>query len=406
MSSREVKSLEEVADRVTTKNAAGYERVLTVAAGHGLVDQQTYFNKRIASADLSGYWVVEPGDFVYNKSTSKDAPWGVVARWDGDEPAVVTSLYIVFRARPGIDPDFFLHACNDKHFFDSLRGTLREGARAHGLLNVRLAEFFGAQLIVPSLAEQRRIADVISAVDEHIEAMQDELKSARKTLFRFNSELIVALPEFRALAEFTSTRSGPSYAAADVSPTPSPGSIPVIGIPNTKPDGSLDLTDIGHVVRLPRSVGKIDESSLVLIRTNGNRQRIGNVYLPPATASGHAVSAFQFLMKVDDPLDREFMYWVLREPSMQAAMSGAASGTTGLGNLAVRWLNALRVRWSNDPSERAAVVAPLRSLQNSIDAFSNELSRLRTFRSALLSALLNQEIEISDSYDRLLEGVS
>lgn len=158
MSEWAVKRLDEVVDRVAVKNSGGIQRVLTVAAGRGLVDQETYFNKRVASADLTGYWVVEPGDFVYNKSTSKDAPQGVIARWDGDGPAVVTTLYIVFRPRPGIDSKFLLHVCNSKLFFDSLSGMLREGARAHGLLNVRLREFFGAQLSVPLPMEQRRYA--------------------------------------------------------------------------------------------------------------------------------------------------------------------------------------------------------------------------------------------------------
>ena len=77
--------------------------------------------------------------------------------------------------------------------------------------------------------------------------------------------------------------------------------MPVIGIPNTKPDGTLDLTTVGYVSGLPTSVGKVDESSLIMIRTNGNRQRIGKIYLPPVQAYGHAVSAFQFLMQVADP---------------------------------------------------------------------------------------------------------
>lgn len=406
MSEWVMKRLDEVADRVAVKNAAGFQRVLTVAAGHGLVDQETYFNKRVASADLSGYWVVQPGDFVYNKSTSKDAPWGVVARWDGVEPAVVTTLYIVFRARPGIESDFLLRACNGTFFFDSLRGTLREGARAHGLLNVRLGEFFGAKVAVPPLPEQRRIVDVMTAVDAPIEALADEERRALAALDRLVSDTLGALPEARVLGEFTVTRSGPSYAAADVSPVPTDGSVPVIGIPNTKPDGSIDMSEVGHVDGLPESVATIDDASLVLIRTNGNRQRIGNVYLPPASAKGHAVSAFQFLMKVQDASDREFVYWVLRERSMQAAMSDAASGTTGLGNLAVRWLNSARVHWSDDPDERAAAVRPLRAQQSVIEELAVELDNLRVFRSTLQSALLSRQIEIPDAYDELLESAS
>jgi type I restriction enzyme S subunit len=131
------------------------------------------------------------------------------------------------------------------------------------------------------------------------------------------------------------------------------------------------------------SVGKIDESSLVLIRTNGNRQRIGNVYLPPALALGHAVSAFQFLMKANDPADREYLFWVLSEPTMQDQMSEAASGTVGLGNLAVRWLNEQQIPWSPDTAERQAVVDDLRDLAAVVTDLDSEEGALRGFQSVV-----------------------
>lgn len=356
-----------------------------------------------ATSKATRFYRVQPGQFIYNRLFAWKGSFGLVG--DGLAGSYVSNEFPLFDCdRSRLLPEFLnLHFGQPSVWSYVERvstGTTASRSRW------KESEFNDYEIVLPPPEVQRRIVDVVAAVDAHIEAMREEIEHARMALSRLNSDLIEALLVSRVLGQFTSTRSGPSYAAGDVSQAPSPGSAPVIGISNTKPDGSLDLTDIGHVVGLPHSVGKIDESSLVLIRTNGNRQRIGNVYLPPATAHGYAVSAFQFLMKVDDPSDREFVYWVLRERSVQAAMSEAASGTTGLGNLAVRWLNALEVPWSNDPTERAAVVAPLRSLLDSIDASSSELSRLRTFRSALLSALLNQEIEIPDSYDRLLEEVS
>jgi len=105
--------LSNIASRVAQKNDVGIKRVLTVSAANGLVDQETYFTKKIASRDLTNYWVVEPGDLVYNKSTSKDAPFGVVARHYADEPALVTSLYIVLRADVAkVVPEYLKLACN------------------------------------------------------------------------------------------------------------------------------------------------------------------------------------------------------------------------------------------------------------------------------------------------------
>lgn len=345
---------------------------------------------------------LECNDITYNRMWATKAAFGVV---DQDSVGcLVTSDFPIFVADPALlMPEYM------RLVFQSSDFQKEAALRAVGTTERRRLkepDFLAIPVFLPSMSEQRRIADLIAVVDTQIEAMREETVRARVTLSQLNTDLIGTLHKTRMLGEFTATRSGPSYAAADVSSTASPGSLPVIGIPNTKPDGSLDLSEIGHVVGLSDSVAKIDASSLVLIRTNGNRQRIGNVYMPPPAADGHAVSAFQFLMKVDDPADREFVYWLLKEPSMQMSMSDAASGTTGLGNLAVRWLNTVQAPWSNDPAERAAIAAPLRALQETIDATSEELTRLRYFRSALLTSLLNQEIEIPDTYDDLLEEVS
>lgn len=349
------------------------------------------------------FYRVQPGQFIYNRLFAWKGSFGLV----GDDLAgsYVSNEFPLFDCdRSRLIPEFLnLHFRQPEIWSEIERVSTGTTASRNRWKEKQFSEY---TIALPALAQQHHIVDVMAAVDAQVAALREEVDRARAVLSRLNSELVQALPESRILGDFTATRSGPSYAAADISPTSSPGAVPVIGIPNTKPDGSIDLAGIGHVIGLTGSVGKIDESSLVLIRTNGNRQRIGNVYLPPAAAHGHAVSAFQFLMKIDDPADREFVYWLLREPSMQASMSDAASGTTGLGNLAVRWLNAAQVPWAPDLVDRAAVVAPLRSFQDAIDASSDELVQLLTFRSSLLNSLLNQEIDIPESYNALLEEVS
>ena len=43
-----------------------------------------------------------------------------------------------------------------------------EGARNHGLLNIAIQDFFNLPLRLPSLPEQRKIAALLSAIDERI----------------------------------------------------------------------------------------------------------------------------------------------------------------------------------------------------------------------------------------------
>ncbi|GAA4389121.1 restriction endonuclease subunit S [Brevibacterium pityocampae] len=241
---------------------------------------------------------------------------------------------------------------------------------------------------LPSFEEQTRMADLLWAIERHKRTLADEVESVQGVLARVAATRLSALPTTARLGDLTTTRSGPSFPASDVHGESVEGSVPVIGIPNTKPDGTIDLEGVGHVTGLPASVSTIDESSLILIRTNGNRQRIGNVYIPPEAAHGHAVSAFQFLMRANDMSDRDYLFWVLSEAGMQHRMSDAASGTVGLGNLAVRWLNELEIPWTELPEERRAFVETLGTLRDGLARLRAEVAAVTAVGKVVLGEML------------------
>jgi type I restriction enzyme, S subunit len=102
---------------------------------------------------------------------------------------------------------------------------------------------------------------------------------------------------------------------------PSDDSMPVLKITNTRPDGTLDTTERAFVAGLPSSTMLLTESSLVMIRTNGNRDRIGNIYRANSVVVGCAVSAFQIVINPRDPADTEYIYYFLLGEPVQATIS-------------------------------------------------------------------------------------
>ena len=83
--------LSDIVGRVTRKNQdLESELPLTISAQYGLIDQNEFFDKRIASTDVSGYYLLKNGEFAYNKSTSADAPWGAVKRLDRYDMGVLS----------------------------------------------------------------------------------------------------------------------------------------------------------------------------------------------------------------------------------------------------------------------------------------------------------------------------
>ena len=165
--------LQDFATRVTRKNANNETDLpLTISSKDGLVDQISYFNKTVASKDMSGYYLLHNGEYAYNKSYSVGDDFGSIKRLDRYPMGALSTLYICFALKKH-DSDFI------KAYFDSLKWYREiymisaEGARNHGLLNVPTDEFFDTKHHLPNNpAEQRKIADFLITLDRRIATQQ------------------------------------------------------------------------------------------------------------------------------------------------------------------------------------------------------------------------------------------
>ena len=156
--------LSDVCQRIRTKNInTQCQLVLTIAAQYGLVSQEDFFNKSIASDNLEGYYFIEKDDFAYNKSYSTDYPWGAVKRLELYSQGVLSPLYICFRPNTDIIvPDYLSHYFESKKWHKGIADIAGEGARNHGLLNLSVVDFFNTTHRIPSMPEQKVIADILN----------------------------------------------------------------------------------------------------------------------------------------------------------------------------------------------------------------------------------------------------
>jgi type I restriction enzyme, S subunit len=168
--------------RVTRKNTAGIGRVLSASGQHGLVDQVEFFNKRVAAKDVSGYFHLKRGEFAYNRSSMTGYPYGATKRLDRYEDGALSTLYLCIGLRPGagITSDFAVQLFDSRQLDTELRPIARVGARAHGLLNVTPADFMEVSFPLPPLPEQKKIAAILSSVDEAIQATQAAIEQTRR----------------------------------------------------------------------------------------------------------------------------------------------------------------------------------------------------------------------------------
>ncbi len=178
------RELGEIAERVTRRNSSLESQTpLTISAEYGLIDQNKFFGKRIAAKDLSNYYLIQKGEFAYNKSTSNDAPWGAIKRLDCYNNGALSTLYIVFKIKDNKScySDFLVTYYGTSLWHKEVKEIASEGARNHGLLNVSPSDFFRTKLVIPQdFEEQRKIGAFFTQLDNTITLQQRKLNSLQK----------------------------------------------------------------------------------------------------------------------------------------------------------------------------------------------------------------------------------
>ena len=162
---------------VTEKNKDGHiNNVITNSAERGLVPQREYFDKDIAvDGNTKGYTVIRKGDFVYNPRKSTSAPFGPFNIYERNEVGIVSPLYTCLTPYDDEMAPYlaWYFKTNRWHPYIVTHGA-QSGAR-HDRVGMTVALMEGIPVLLPSLPEQRKIADCLASMDEVIRKAKDEL---------------------------------------------------------------------------------------------------------------------------------------------------------------------------------------------------------------------------------------
>ena len=115
------------------------------------------------------------------------ATTGKVGYWGYDIPAAVNEHVFILRAKPDCAEPYFINLLiSHRPFREEIESRTRGiiGGITRGIENI--------ELVVPSLPEQKRIVDLISSVDSYIEALQQQLESAKRSRNAVLHELLTA----------------------------------------------------------------------------------------------------------------------------------------------------------------------------------------------------------------------
>ena len=289
--------LSDFAERVTRKNTNNETSLpLTISSKDGLVDQISYFNKTVASKNMSGYYLLKNGEYAYNKSYSVGYDFGSVKRLDRYDMGALSTLYICFALKKH-DSDFI------KAYFDSLKWYREiymisaEGARNHGLLNVPTDEFFDTKHYIPQdLTEQRKIANFMIVLERRIVAQQslvDNLKKYKRGLlnkvFSNTDEKIYPIVYLSEVADFLQ---GLTYSPSDVANA----GLLVLRSSNIQ-NGTLSFDDCVYVDKsIPESL-QVKCADVIMCVRNGSKSLVGKTALIPIDMPKTTWGAFMMIVR-------------------------------------------------------------------------------------------------------------
>ena len=180
-------SLQEASTPVTERVGERKLTPVSISAGIGFVPQAAKFGRDISGKQYQLYTLIRDGDFVFNKGNSLKFPQGCVYQLQGWGHVAAPSVFICFRLKKGYSDSFFQQCFEKNQHGKQLRRHITSGARSNGLLNISKETFFSVEIPAPSLAEQQRIADCLSSLDELIAAQAwkvEALKSHKKGLMQ------------------------------------------------------------------------------------------------------------------------------------------------------------------------------------------------------------------------------
>lgn len=144
--------------------------VLSVSNSQGFIQQSEQFENRIvASDDTSNYKIVARNDFAFNPARINV---GSIARLTTFERGIVSPMYICFRTKDNLFPEYLDYYFESKRFFAEiqkrLEGSVRQCLSFEGLCNIPLC--------IPTVEVQQQIGKRLSTLAKEIKLEIDFLE--------------------------------------------------------------------------------------------------------------------------------------------------------------------------------------------------------------------------------------
>jgi type I restriction enzyme S subunit len=379
--------------------------VLSVTKTRGPMLASERFGKAMHGRDLARYRVAPRNHIVADPMLLWDGSIGAQKVVDA---GLVSPDYRVYKPTDVADPVFMAFLVRSPIVQPYYQG----GARGTNVRRNRIArsDFLSIPLSLPPLVEQRKIAAILSSVDDAIEATQaliEQLQVVKKAMM---AELLTrGLPgrhlhikrteigevpqewEVSPVGELVHPDTTITYGIVQAGPHVTSG-IPYIRTGDVKPSGIVDIERLGRTspeiaARFERS--RVRAGDLVVCI----RASVGAVALVPPTLDGANLTQGTARISPGPRVAGPFLLWALRSQGVQAWIDLQCKGST-FREITLGRLRQLPIPVP-DSSEQDAIAGSLDAAEQRIRVEERARDGLRATKAALTSVLLTGEVRVT-----------
>ena len=377
--------------KVSDMNTPGNERGLRVAAN--TVDE------RLLNS-LKGK-LHPPGTVVFPKVgaallTNKRRRLVVPSCFDNNVMGLVPT---------GCDPDYLYLLMQTVDFADHVQSGAVPSINGSMVGSIRV--------LVPTLTEQRKIAAILSSVDDAIEKTQaviDQVQVVKRGLMqelltrglpgrhtRFKQTEIGEIPADWDARSIDALVISCDYGTSDALRNDGIG-VPVLRMGNLQ-DGRVSLEDVKYIAadKVPDEL-MLSEGDVLFNRTN-SADLVGKVAV--FFEQQRKVSFASYLLRLRVEPKQGNGYWLsylLNTPELQKKLRSTATPGVSQVNISRRNLLATVVPVPS-VEEQATIVSVLDSIQHRVDAEQRRADQLAVIKSALMSVLLTGELRVTPDHE-------
>jgi type I restriction enzyme S subunit len=376
-------SLGEVAERIRRTSDDQNLDVLTISSTEGWVDQKRKWARDMAGKSIEKYTLLERGEFSYNRGNSKTYPQGCIFRLESWDRALVPNVYHSFRIiSPDIDGTFVQHFFAAGGLNEQLRSVITSSVPDNGLLNITADTFFASDLPIPPLPEQKKIAEILSGIDDSIRREEERLDALSCLLQSQLRSQRFSTGEMVTMAEACLLVADCMHKTPEFEET----GFPIVRTPNVR-DGELILEGMKFISEASYQEwiqkDKPEPGDILFTR----EAPLGEACLVPKNFPLCIGQRMMLLRANPRILSPEFLLFRLRSLTTQRKLQLLSGGST-VGHTNVKDIRSLEIEIPNASEQRDAV-SLYEAISKSINGHAVKRQKLLHLKSGLASDLLS-----------------